>query len=75
MTDHRDHEKQSHGVTGDTVQQAADVSRPTTTAGHAIDNRVVPQAPVDPKTWGAGEHADPEDKADGRGGQAHRDTP
>jgi hypothetical protein len=63
MTNNRDNEKQPHGVTGDTVQQAADVSRPTTTAGHAIDNSVVPQAPLDPKTWGAGEDATAEDKA------------
>jgi hypothetical protein len=37
-------------VTGDTVQQAADVSKPTTSAGRAIDNSVIPQAPHGPDT-------------------------
>jgi hypothetical protein len=71
MTENRDNERQPHGVTGDTVQQAADVSRPTTTAGHAIDNSKVPQAPLDPKTWGAGKDATAGDKA----GVANRTMP
>lgn len=53
MAEHHDNDKRPHGETGDTVQQAAEVSRPTTTVGHAIDNSKVPQAPLDPKTWGA----------------------
>ncbi len=71
MTDHRDHEKQVHGVTGDTVQQAADVSRPRTTVGHAIDNSKVTQAPLDPKTWGAGKDATAEDKSEIANRTAH----
>jgi len=73
MTENRDNEKQPHGVTGDTVQQAADVSRPTTSAGHAIDNSKVPQAPLDPKTWGAGENATAEDRAGIANRTGHQD--
>jgi hypothetical protein len=50
MAENHDNEKRPHGVTGDTVQQAADVSKPTTTVGRAIDNSVVPQAPRGPDT-------------------------
>lgn len=46
MTQHHDTDKRPHGETGDTVQQAAEVSRPTTSAGRALDNDKVPQAPV-----------------------------
>lgn len=45
MIDKHDVSKRPHGETGDTVQQAAEVSRPTSTAGRAIDSDKVPQAP------------------------------
>jgi hypothetical protein len=50
MADTHDSDKRPHGETGDTVQQAAEVSQPTTTVGRAIDDSKVPQAPLDPKT-------------------------
>ena len=50
MSEQHDDEKRPHGVTGDTVQQAAEVSKPTTSVGRAIDNSVVPQAPRSPDT-------------------------
>lgn len=46
-------EKRPHGVTGDTVEQAAEVSVPTASGGRVLDNSLVPQEPRDPKTSGA----------------------
>ena len=66
MSNKHDDEKRPHGVTGDTVQQAAEVSKPTSTVGRAIDSDKVPQAPVNPETAGGAR----ENPATGR----HRDT-
>lgn len=35
--DHRDNDKGAHGVTGDTVQQAAEVSKPTATVDRVVN--------------------------------------
>lgn len=48
MTDNRDNHTSPHGVTGDTVEQAAEVSRPTSDRGRVLDDPRVPQAPADP---------------------------
>jgi hypothetical protein len=50
MTDHPDNVKGPHGVTGDTVQQAAEVSRPTATVGRVVDNHLVFPVPGESKT-------------------------
>ena len=49
MADNHDHDKRAHGETGDTVQQAAEVSRPTSSAGRVLDTPAVPQAPTNPE--------------------------
>jgi len=48
MADNHDHDQRPHGETGDTVQQAAEVSQPTSTVGRALDSDKVPQAPLSP---------------------------
>jgi len=58
MSDKHENEKRPHGVTGDTVQQAAEVSKPTSDVGRALDDPRVPQAPHAPATAA--------DNADGR---------
>lgn len=52
MTEHHDTDKRPHGETGDTVQQAAEVSKPTTSAGRVLDSDKVPQAPLNPAIAG-----------------------
>lgn len=50
MTDKRANERSPHGVTGDTVQQAAEVSKPTSSVGRVLnDDPRVPQAHPDEK--------------------------
>lgn len=37
MADHLNDQKHPHGATGDTVEQAADVSKPTATVDRVVD--------------------------------------
>jgi hypothetical protein len=37
MTENRDNARSPHGVTGDTVQQAAEVSKPTATVDRVVN--------------------------------------
>jgi hypothetical protein len=48
-TDNRS-DKRPHGETGDTVQQAAEVSKPTTTVYPGLDNTDESLGPPDAKT-------------------------
>jgi hypothetical protein len=50
MNDSIRNDKRPHGETGDTVQQAAEVSRPTTDAGRVLDTDEVPQQPPNANT-------------------------
>ena len=50
MTDEHDKDKRPHGATGDTVQQAAEVSKPTSSVGRALDDTGAAQVPPGSKT-------------------------
>jgi hypothetical protein len=53
MTDHHDSAKRPHGETGDTVQQAADVSQPTKPSSNlnrVLGNNEAAQVPPESKT-------------------------
>jgi hypothetical protein len=53
MTDNLNDQKSPHGVTGDTVQQAAEVSKPTATLDRVVDVGGEAKLVPDPKS-GAG---------------------
>jgi hypothetical protein len=53
MTDNLNNQKSPHGVTGDTVQQAAEVSKPTATLDRVVDVEGQAKLVPDPKS-GAG---------------------
>ena len=50
MADTHDNDKRPHGETGDTVQQAAEVSKPTTTVYPGLDKTDAAEVSSDSKT-------------------------
>ena len=50
MTEHHANDKRPHGETGDTVQQAAEVSKPTTTVYQVVDTPEGAQLSPDTET-------------------------